>query len=102
SRVAARSGKAGDQTESYRVHTDAKDDWNRCGGGFGRERSGIAAERSNNGNTTANKFSCQRGKAIVLAFQPMVLDHHVLAFDIANFIDGMRVHGPPRRRRTYP
>ena len=36
-RVAARPGKAGDQTKLDRVLRDAEDDRNRRGGSFGRE-----------------------------------------------------------------
>ena len=56
-RVAARPGKAGDQTKFNRVRADAEDDGDRCGRGFGCKRSRIAPRRGNNGHATADQIS---------------------------------------------
>ena len=83
-RVAARPGEAGDKTKLDRVFADTEDDRDRRGRGFGRDRSG-AHGRGDHGHTTADQVSHQRRQAIVLALQPVVLDRHVLALDIAGF-----------------
>ena len=46
--------------------------------------------RSDHGHTTANQIGHQRRQAIVLAFQPVVLDRHVLALDVAGFAKPLR------------
>src|SRR3954471_17616371 len=86
--VAARPGKAGDQTKLDRVLRDAEDDRNRRGGSFGREGTIAEAGCSDHGHTTADELSHERWQAVVLAVQPVVLDHHVLALDVASFVEG--------------
>jgi len=85
--VAARPGKAGDQTERDRVSADAEDDRDRCGRRFGCLSSSGRAGRNDNGDGTADKVSYKRRKAIVSTAQPVVLDHHVLALDVAGFVE---------------
>src|SRR5262249_60333306 len=82
-RVAARPCKAGDQTKPDRVVADAEDDRNRCGRRLGRLGTSGLAGRSYNGDATTDEVSHERRQAIVSAGQPMVLDHHVLALDVA-------------------
>src|SRR4029077_8747437 len=86
--VAARPGKASDQTKLDRVLRDAEDDRNRRGGSLGR--AGTIAETgcSDHGHTPPNELSHERWQAVVLAIQPVVLDHHVLALDVASFVEG--------------
>ena len=86
--VAARPGEAGDKTKLDRVVADAEDDRDRRGRSFGRERGGCAAGRGDDGHTTADQVGHQRRQAIVLALQPVVLDRHVLALDVAGFARG--------------
>src|SRR5262249_27955315 len=84
-RVAARPGKAGDQTKLDRVLADPENDRDRRGGGSGRKCSRVAARRGNNGHATMNEISHERRQAIVFALEPMVLHHHVPAVDVAGF-----------------
>jgi hypothetical protein len=92
SRVAARPGKAGDQAMPDRVFADAEGDRDRRGRSFGRKRSRIAG-CSDNGHATADEVSHERRQAIVLAAEPMVLDHHVLALDVAGFAEAFTERG---------
>jgi Resolvase, N terminal domain len=89
-RVAAGSGEAGDKTKLDRVLTDAEHDRNRRSRCFGRDSSGLRDDGSDHGHPTADQVGhqCRPGYRVV-PFQPMVLDRHVPAFDIA---------GSPRRR----
>jgi hypothetical protein len=50
-------------------------------------------------HTTADQVSHQRRQAIVLALQPVVLDRHVLALDVADFAKALaeRGHIAPRK-----
>ena len=43
--------------------------------------------RGDHGHATADEVGHQRWQSIVLAFQPVVLDRHVLAFDGAGFVE---------------
>ena len=72
---------------------DAEDDRDRRGRSFGRERSRRAAGRGDDGHTTADQVSHQRRQAIVLALQPVVLDRHVLALDVAGFAKAFAERG---------
>src|SRR6516164_9685549 len=42
--------------------------------------------RGDDSHAAADKISHERGQAIVAAVKPMVLDHHVLALDVAGFL----------------
>jgi hypothetical protein len=83
--VAARPGEAGDKTKLDRVFSDAEHDRDRRGRSFGRDRSERTGGRRDHGHTTADQVSHQRRQVIELAFQPVVLDRHVLALDVAGF-----------------
>ena len=87
-RIAARPGKAGDQTHLDRVFGDAEDDRDRRGRGFSRRGSGGEGGHGNHSNATADEVGHERRQAIVLALQPVVLDRHVLALDVAGFVEG--------------
>ena len=91
-RVAARPREAGDKTKLDRVFADAEHDRDRRGRSFGRDRS-AAAGRGDHGHTTADQVSHQRRQAIVLALQPVVLDRHVLALDVAGFTKAFAERG---------
>src|SRR5262249_31901740 len=84
SRVAARPGKAGDQPMRDRVSANAKGDRDRRGRSFGRPRRRIA-NRSDNGDATADEVGHERRQAVVFAVQPMILHRHVLALYVAGF-----------------
>jgi hypothetical protein len=42
---------------------------------------------------SADQIGHQRRYAIVLALQPVVLDHHILAFDVAGFVEAFAERG---------
>ena len=86
-RVAARPGKACNKTNLDRVVTDAEDDRDRRCRSFGRDRREREAGRRDDGYTTADQVSHQRRQAIELALQTVVLDRHVLAFQVAGFAE---------------
>src|SRR5262245_63996497 len=67
-----------------RVSANAKGDRDRRGRSFGRKRRRIA-NRSDNGDATADEVGHERRQAVVLAGKPVVLDRHVLALDVARF-----------------
>ena len=92
-RVAAGPGEAGDKTKLDRVFADAEDDRDRRCCSFGRERSGRDAGRGDHGHTAADQIGHQCRQAIVLALQPVVLDRHVLAFDVAGFVEAFAERG---------
>jgi hypothetical protein len=87
--VPARPREAGDQTKLDRVFADAEDDRNRSGRSFGCTRSKVAGWRGDDGHTTTHEVSHERRKAIELALQPVVLHRHVLALDIAGFVEAL-------------
>ena len=88
SRVVARPGKAGDQTKPDRVFADAEDDRDRRGGSFGRQGASAEAGCRDHGHAAVDEVSHDRGQAVVMAVQPVVLDHHVLALEVASFVEG--------------
>ena len=47
----------------------------------------LPAGRGDNGHATADEVGHERRQAIVLALQPVVLDRHVLALDVAGFVE---------------
>jgi hypothetical protein len=85
-RIAARPRKAGNKTHPHRVLADAEDDRDRRGRSFGRKRGSIG-ERGDHGHATAHEIGHERRQAIVLAIQPVVLNHYVLALDVAGFAE---------------
>ena len=95
-RVATRPGETGDKTKLDRVIADAEDDRDRRCCSFGRAR-GHAAGRGDDGDLSANQIGHQCRQAIVLAFQPVVLDGHVLALDVASFVEAFAERGRKAR-----
>src|SRR6516162_4484323 len=95
-RVAAGPGKAGDQTQLDRIFADAKDDWYGCGRSFGRLGSKVAEWRGDNRHPPAHEVSHERRKAIEFSLQPVVLDRHVLALDVASFVEALAERGRER------
>ena len=53
------------------------------------KRRGRAAGRGNYGHSPADQIRRQRRHAIVLALQPVVLDRHVVALDVAGFAEAL-------------
>ena len=86
-RVVAWPGKAGDQTKPDRVFADAEDDRDRRGGSFGRLGTSAEAGCRDHGHAAVDEVSHDRGQAVVMAVQPVVLDHHVLALGGAGFVE---------------
>src|SRR5262249_9691905 len=58
--------------------------WGRGGRSFCKRRS--SEGRGDHGHAAADEIGDDRRHAIVLAFKPMVLHHHVLALDIAGLV----------------
>ena len=56
-----------------------------------------AAGRGDHGHLAADQIGHQRRQAIVLALQPVVLDRHVLAFDVAGFVEAFAERGHKAR-----
>src|SRR5262249_42705980 len=75
-----------------RVSANAKGDRDRRGRSFGRKRRRIA-NRSDNGDATADEVGHERRQAVVLAGKPVVLDRHVLALDVARFAKALTKRG---------
>src|SRR5262245_37494171 len=86
-RIAARPGKAGDQSQLDRVVADAEDDRDRRGRSFCRLGTSAEGGRRDHVHTTADEVIHERRQAMVLALHPVVLDRHVLAFDVAGFVE---------------
>src|SRR5262245_49878960 len=75
-----------------RVLAKAKGDRDCRGRSFGRPRSRIA-NRSDNGDATADKVGHERRQAIVFSVQPMVLHRYVLALYVARFAEALTKRG---------
>src|SRR6516225_4200078 len=90
--VAARPGEVDDKTKLNRVFTDTEDDRDACCRSFGCKR-GCCANRGDHGHLSADQVGHQCRQAIVLGLQPVVLDRHVLAFDVAGFVEAFAKRG---------
>ena len=55
--------------------------------------AGRVAGRGDHGHLSADQIGHQCRQAIVLALQPVVLDRHVLAFDVAGFVETFAERG---------
>jgi hypothetical protein len=60
---------------------------------FGGLSNGSLAGRSDNGYVPADEVSHECRQAIVSALQPVVFDHHVLALDVARFLETLAERG---------
>src|SRR5262249_52783362 len=56
--------------------------------GFGHRGGSGEGGRGNHGHATTDEVGHERRQAIVFALQPVVLDHDVLALDVAGFVEG--------------
>ncbi len=84
--------------QSGRWCADAEDDRDRRGRGFSHERCLREAGGGNHGHALADEVGHQRGQAIVSAVQPVVVDHHVLALDVAGFVEAFKERSDNARR----
>jgi hypothetical protein len=74
--------RARDQPQLDRVIANGKNDWDRRGRSFGCLGTKAGTGRRDHGHTTADELIHERRQAIVLAFQPVVLDNHILVFNV--------------------
>ena len=91
--VAARPSEAGDEAEPNRVFADTENDRDCPCCSFGRKCGGVAARRGDYGHLSADQIGHQVPQATVLTLEPVVLDHHVLAFNIAGFLQTLAEGG---------
>ena len=91
--IATGSGEAGDKTKPDRVFTFAEDDRDRRRCSFGRERNLQGAGCGDHRDLAADQIGHQGWQVIVLALQPVVLDRHVLAFNVAGFVEAFAERG---------
>ena len=92
-RVAAGPGQAGDKAKPDGVFGDTEDDRDGRGRSFGRERSRREHGRGNHGHLSADQIGYQRRYAIEVPLQPVVLNRHVLAFDVAGLVETFAERG---------
>ena len=88
--VAARPIEAGDETQPDRIVAD----WRRRSGivavaALAASAAGVAADRDDHGHLAADQIGRQRRQSIVLTLRPAVFDRHVLALDIAGFVQAL-------------
>jgi hypothetical protein len=98
--VATGPGETCDKAKPDRIIADTEDDRDRRCCSFGRERGRVPGRRDY-GHTAADQISHQC-RQIVLALQPVVLDRHVLAFDVAVFVEAFCGTRPQSARRHRP
>jgi hypothetical protein len=96
--VAARPGKAGDQTNFDRVIADAEDDGDRGGCCLRSQRRRRGAS-NDHGDTSPNKIDRQRRQSIDLILGPTVFDGDVFALDIAVIIQALAKCGQNNVRK---
>ena len=89
--VALPPGRA--RLEPNRVFANSENDWDRPCCSFGRKCGGVAAGRGDYRHLSADQIGHQAAQATVLTLEPVVLDHHVLAFHIAGFLQTLAVGG---------
>ena len=80
--------EAGDKTQCDRVTAGAKDDRYGRGRCLRRQRCGGAGGYDHR-YAAADEIGCKRRQPIVLILRPAVLDRHVLALDIAGFLQAL-------------
>src|SRR5262249_41365668 len=66
---------------------------------FGGDCSKIAGGCDDDGHTTTREVGHESRQAIELALQPMVLHRHVLALDVAGFVEALAEPGNKERIR---
>src|SRR6516165_11930303 len=91
--VTTRPGKVGDKTELNGVFADTEYNRNGRGRSLGGDCNSCAAGRGDHSYMAADQISGQRCHTIISALQPVVLDYHVLAFDVAGFAQPLTERG---------
>src|SRR5262249_42845029 len=90
--VAAGSREAADKAKPNRVLADGEHDRNPRCRRFGRLR-GRGAGRVDHGDLSADQIGQQRRQAIILALKPVILHRHILALDVAGFVEAFTKRG---------
>src|SRR5258708_39631830 len=90
--VAAWPTQAVDQSNPDRVGGGGKYNRNRWGRRLGGQRR-RSARRGHHGHSTINQIGCQHPQSVILAVCPAILDCHVLAFDVAGFVQAAMERG---------
>jgi hypothetical protein len=98
--VAARPIQAGDKANLDRVAPYRKDDRDRCGCGFGRDRRVYGPGRSDHGDLATHQIDRQLWQSIVLALRPVVYDRNIPAFDITSFAQALPEGGQTNNVRV--
>ena len=93
-RVAAGPGEARDKTKPDRVFADAENDRDRRCGRFSCERSKRVSGRGDDSHTALDQVGHHSWQPILLTFQPVVLDRHVLAFNVTGFVEAFAECAP--------
>ena len=95
--VAARPGKAGDQTLSDRVGAE-EDNRDRRGCAFAARAAGGAGH--DHVDLAADEVGGQCGQPIIATLRPAVFDRHILSLDIAGFAQSLAERGHKRCSRA--
>jgi hypothetical protein len=80
--------EAGDKTRCDRVNAGDEDDGYGRGRCLRRQSCGCAAGYDHR-YTTADEIGCKRRQPIISIIRITILDHHVLAHDIAGFLQAL-------------
>src|SRR4030095_5616781 len=94
--VAPRTPHAGDDASTNGIATRGHDDRYRPRGVLGRQRC-WRSSRHDDVHLESNQASCEIGEPLSVAVGGAVLDHKVLAFDVAEFLKALAERGEIRR-----
>ena len=86
-RISARPSEVGDKAQLDGVVDDAEYDGDRCGRSFSRLGSIVATGRGYHSHPTAHEVRHNRRQLLKSTVQPVVLHRHVLALDVAGFVE---------------
>src|SRR5215813_11523792 len=86
--IAARPVETGDEAELNRVAAACEDDRDRRSRRLGYDcRPGVM--RSDHRHLTAYQIGCEVGQSVGLVLRPAILDHDILALDVAGFTNAL-------------
>src|SRR5215471_1188265 len=86
--IAAWPVETGDEAELNRVAAACEDDRDRRGRRLGYDcRPGVM--RSDHRHLTAYQIGCEVGQSVGLVLRPAILDHDILALDVAGFTNAL-------------
>jgi hypothetical protein len=91
--VAAGPIEAGDETGLDRIRARGEHDRNGCGRGLRSKRCRRTDWRDDDGDATTDQIRRQFRQLTVFIVRPAVFDRHVLAFDIAGFVQTLAERG---------